>query len=310
MAKSSYGITTPLNRSWLDYPVPLSQSFRPPTKQLLFYLGAVMVIIWLAAASPFARGGVVAIVLMLAWCLPVAAFLGTTNRTGELRVRQLFSLVGYLPRVKRRIITRRGARPADFYGVVGIEDVEDSGRIHFADGSQGQMYAIVGSASYLLFDEDRAAILNRVDAFWRKVDSSCEWLWMTTREPQRVHHQVASLEEDNQNLVNRHPDLVEMTTELYDVLTEHVGGQFSSIHQYLLLRAKNEDALFRAHSTLLAEVEGSALMVKEATMLEREQSLTALAALFQGIPDEINELFAHREDTSVLARGAMKEVRA
>ena len=49
------------------------------------------------------------------------------------------------------------------------EITESDGRIiTFIDGNVGQLYAIVGSASRLLFDRDRDRIMFRVDHFWRK----------------------------------------------------------------------------------------------------------------------------------------------
>lgn len=199
-------------------------------------------------------------------------------------------LAGLPPPKARHVFTRRSSNPSDFYSIVGIDGIDDDGRIHFSDGGEGQIYLVVGSASYLLFDEDRIGILDRVDSFWRKVDTTCEHSFITTKEPQRIYHQVANLERRNQALQVRDPDLVELQNEQYDILARHVGGQFTSIHQYLLLKGKSADALRRGHLVLQAEVEGSSLMVKEVTMLDREEAESMLRVFYQGIDDELPDL--------------------
>ncbi len=140
---------------------------------------------------------------------------------------------------------------------------------------------MVGTASYLLFEADRQAILDRVDAFWRKLETSCEWITVTTKEPQRVHHQLAAAEQRKRALTARDPDLAALQREQYAILGQQAGR--ASIHQYLVLRGTSADALRRAEQLLHAEVEGSALMLKEATALGREETLAMLASLYQGV---------------------------
>src|SRR5699024_12063438 len=138
------------------------------------------------------------------------------TKTKELRIMTVPSLLAYLPKTSRKVYTRRDSNPSGFYSIVGVETIDEDGRIHYSDGSQGQVYLVVGSASYLLFDDDRVDILDRVDAFWRKVETTCEFNFITTKEPQRIHHQVANLERRNQNLEIRDPDGIALRNEWYE----------------------------------------------------------------------------------------------
>jgi hypothetical protein len=290
MAKTSYKVPTSLNRSYLDHEITLSKSGwaskASPIKQLLFLGGGALALIWAASQTFVARSGPVFITLFVIWGLGVVVYFGGMTKTNELRAMNVPALLAYAPIRARRVLTRRSSDPSDFYSIVGIDSIDDDGRIHFSDGGEGQAYLVVGSASYLLFDDDRVSILDRVDAFWRKADTNCEWAFVTTKEPQRVFHQVASLEYRNQALDVRDPDLIELQNEQYDILTQHVGGKFTSIHQYLLLKGRSEDALRRAHMVLQAEVEGSALMIKEAMVLDREETVPMLRVFYQGIDDD------------------------
>ncbi|WP_020385232.1 hypothetical protein [Kribbella catacumbae] len=291
MARHSYKIPAPLNRSFLDHEISFSvggwQVPPSPMKQILFLGGGVLVTLWAATTTFIKSAGPALIVLFVVWSLITVFYLGGLTRTRELRFMTVPALLAYLPRKARLVLTRRSADPSGFYSIVGVDDVTENGAISFSDGSLGQLYLVVGSASYLLFDEDQTSILDRVDSFWRKVPTSCEHIFITTKEPQRIYHQVANLERRNQALQVRDPDLLELQNEQYDILTGHVGGKFTSIHQYVLLKGKSVDALRQGHLVLQAEVEGSSLMIKEVTMLGRDESHQMLRILYQGTTDSL-----------------------
>lgn len=288
--KDSYSVPTSIDRSFLDHEITLSSNgfnAKPsPIKQLLFFAGGALVILWAATVTWIKDSGWAFIALFVIWALIALVYFGGLTKTKELRIMTVPALLAYLPKDARRVITRRSSNPSAFASITGIDGITEDGRIDFSDRTVGQAYLVVGSASYLLFDEDRTAILNRVDAFWRKVEPSCEFIFITTKEPQRIYRQVASMEERNRALIVRDPDLLELQNEQYDILTQHVGNRYTSIHQYLVLRAKSMDALRRAHNILRSEVEGSSLMIKEATVLDRDETEAMLRTLYQGIDEE------------------------
>ncbi|MEU7317890.1 hypothetical protein [Streptomyces sp. NPDC007083] len=296
MAKSFYKVPASIARSFLDHEITLSKggwAAKPsPIKQLLFFGGGALALLWVTTSTFVSSASAGFIAMFVIWGLAVIVYFGGMTKTKELRAMSVPALLAYVPATSRHVYTRRSSNPSDFYSMVGIDGIDDDGRIHFSDGGEGQVYLVVGSASYLLFDEDRIGILDRVDAFWRKVDSNCEWATITTKEPQRIYHQVANLERRNQALEIRDPDLIELQNEQYDILTQHVGGKFTSIHQYLLLKGKTTDALRRSHMVLQAEVEGSSLMIKEATVLDKAESQSMLQVFYQGIDDELLSLNA------------------
>lgn len=286
MAKAVFKIPTSLNRSFLDHEIALSgggwQAKPLPMKVLMFWGGSLVVMLWLLTATFLGSGGFLLSFLLVIWWLAATAFFGRLTKTKELTFMRVPALMAYVPRAARRVMTRRSADPSDFASIAGIDAVSPDGLISFADGTIGQAYLVVGTASILVFDEDKLAILDRVDAFWRKVEVGCEFLFITTREPQRIYHQVANLEARNHQLQARDPDLVALMDEQYAALADHVGRGFSSIHQYLVLKADNSDELRRAQNVLRAEVEGSALMLKEATPLDRDEVLQMLRVLYTG----------------------------
>lgn len=286
MPKNSYKIPSSLNRSFLDHEVALSgggfQAKPLPMKVLLFWAGSILTLFWVASSTFVAQAGWGLIVLVVLWWLVTTAFLGQYSKTKEMKFASVPALLEYVPAAARRVLTRSSTNPSAFYSVVGIDKVDESGLINYTDGTFGQGYLVVGSASILLFDEDRKAILDRVDAFWRKVETNCEYTFVTTKEPQRVYHQVANLERRNLALEVRDPELKELMDEQYDLLNDYVGKEFASIHQYLLLKGDTLEALRRAHSVLQSEVENSSLMIKGCTMLSGEEVTEMLTVLYKG----------------------------
>lgn len=284
MAKSTFKIPTSLNRSFLDHEIALAGGgfqMRPvPTKVLLFWLVSVMVLFWVCTSTFVSSADGWLIFLVVVWWLAATAFFGRYSNTKEMRFTSLPALLEYVPRPARRVVTRRGSDPSPFASVTNIRGVDDNGRIEWADGTVGQAYLVVGSASVLVFEEDKKAILNRVDAFWRKVDTSVDYVWITTKEPQRVYRQLGNLELLNQGLENRDPELFELLDERYSILKDYVGGQFNSIHQYLVVKADNPEALRRAHALVKSEVEGSSLMIKQASMLGADDLFEMLRTIY------------------------------
>lgn len=286
MAKEYYKIPASIDRSILDHKISFSKSTPIPIKLVLFWIGTLFAILLVWAQTPLGRFPLWG-ALMTALILVFAATFGFLTKTSELKISQLGSLYRYDFTSKRKVLTRDSSDPAPFLTLVGIKEIDDTGIIKFLDGSVGQMYAIVGSASKLIFDEDLHAIIDRVDAFWRKVDTKSEWIFMTTKEPQRVYRQVANLERRNKKLLYRDPELRKLMDKQFDVLTNYVGGaaaetKFNSIHQYLIIKAGSMNNLTDAHGVLGAEVENSTFMFKQCSILDGTETVDALRSVYAG----------------------------
>ena len=286
--KPSYRVPAPINRGVLDHEITIWSGQSTPTslKQIVFYLAAILFIVWAAMNTFLASSGPLWITLFSIWAGIATIYLGGMMKTNELRIVSVGAFLSYIPKRARNVVTRRGADPSNFYQIAGISAIDNDGGIHFADGSVGQVYLVAGSASYLLFDEDRNAILERVDSFWQKAKTSCSYTFITTKEPQRIHRQLAHLERRNRALEVRDHDLLELQNEQHDILKEHVGGRFSSIHQYVLAKASNPEALLQGHQILEAESGDSSLMIKEITILMKDDTQAMLRMLYTGTDAE------------------------
>lgn len=285
MAKSSYKIPVSIDRSRLDHKITL-QAFQLKSKPLsikiiLYWVLFVFVTAWVVLQSPLSAAPWIVLVLLVIWMTIVAAVLGKQTKTGDMKFMQLPALLEYIPTRKRKVMTRTNSKPYGFLSIVGIKDVEKSGIIRYVNGDVAQLYSVVGSASALLFEGDRNAIIRRVDNFHQKIDSGSSWCYLTTKESQRVFQQIAAIEHQNRELRHRDPELLALEQEKLDVLVNDVGGQFSSLHQYLLVRAASMKELKAAHRVLRAERENSSLMFRRCELLNGPDGLEVLRSVYQ-----------------------------
>ena len=276
MAKSIFKIPSSLERSVLDHEIVLSGGglqLKPlPLKVIGFWILSIFTLYWLLMNTFLKSSDWYLQGLIITWWLLATAFFGNYSKTKELNLRSVPALLNYLPRSARLVSTRTSDDASAFYSIAGIDGIDDSGFITWGDGTVGQVYQVVGAASVLVFSNDKTAILDRVDAFYRKVDTTAEFIWLTTKEPQRVYRQLANLENRNRSLKIDDPELFELMQEQHSILTTYVGGSFTSIHQYLVIKADNLEALRRAHTVVRAEAEESALMIKQLTQLDGEDT--------------------------------------
>ncbi|ROR75963.1 hypothetical protein SAMN06295974_3702 [Plantibacter flavus] len=286
MAKINYKIPSSLDRSFLDHEISLSGGgwqVKPiPVKVLLFWVVSIFAMFWTLSTTFLKNADWWMLLLIGIWWLVATTLLGSYSKTKEMKLSSIPALLSYIAPSARRVVTRKGSDPSNFYSIVGIDGIDESGFITWGDGSVGQAYLTVGAASVLVFDQDRISILNRVDAYYRKVDTTAEYIWVTTKEPQRIYRQQANLELRNRRLATRDPDLFELMEEQHAILRDYVGNSFTSIHQYVIIKADNLEALRRAHSVLRAETDESSLMVKQLTMLDGADCKEMLSTIYTG----------------------------
>ena len=93
--------------------------------------------------------------------------------------------------------------------------------------------------------------------------------------------EIQKLNKEYENLKNDDPDLRNIAEEQFYILREYVGKEFKSIHQYMLVKSKNKEALRVATAAIQSEVENSALMIKQCVPLEKDDVETLLASIYR-----------------------------
>lgn len=287
MAKSSYKIPYGLNASYADMEIAVRTDdglgFKPlPLKIILVYLAGIVGCIWMIMRS-YVRYGTIPekILFAVVWAM-FLLLLCKYDDTQRMQFSLVPTLFYYLPRSARVVMTRRSSSVNGFYAVAGIKNVTDRGLISWADGTYGFMYRVIGSASILLFKDDQKAILDRVEAYYKKVSPEYEHIWITVKSSQAVYKQVAALTDLYKDLEETDEDLKNLLEEQFDTLKSYVGGSFRSIHQYLILKADNQEVLNQAKAVLESEINNSDRMIKRCVPLHRQDIEGVMRDIYTG----------------------------
>lgn len=247
MAKESYKIRASLDRSRIDRNISIPISEDMGVKSL--YLGSLL----------FGIGGVLSLMAIMSYTfmknasLPVKSFFSVFyllmvgfcayyTKFKELSIVQVKDFLEYIPRRSRIVKTGFGGDIKNFASITGITNFDKkTGIVQFYDGGYGVVYSVVGSASRLLFEKDQNLILDAVNNFYTKLPFNVEMITFTTKEAQKVYVQAYYLEERYKKLkaFGGDDELLELLEEEYDILKNHVGKEYTSIHQYVMLRADN-----------------------------------------------------------------------
>ncbi len=286
MAKETYKIPADLNTSYADTEIVLSSkdgmSMHPmPVKVLLGYVVSVLILMYILLKTFIGESPwYILIPFVLVW-VGLTVLLLKFDKTKRMNFSLIPTAARYTSKTARKVNTRTTSNATPFYQICGINKIRDNGMIEWSDGSCGFMYRVTGSASVLLFEGDRNAIIDRVDTFYRKFDSNVELGYITMKEAQKVYRQIANLKKLYDDLDTNDPDLIACAEEQFNVLCKYVGDTFHSIHQYVYLKANNQELLLQAKNVLQSEVEGSSYMIKQCVPLYREDIHEVLRAIYQ-----------------------------
>lgn len=290
MAKSVYKVPSSLDSSFLDVEIAIrgdsGMGLRPLPMRLIVAVGASFLLWWWSVqVTPVGGFGMpFLVVYTLVWIIISILFL-RPDKSGGLMIGRLPILIQYLPKSARKVSTRTSDLAGQFYSICNLDTLdEDRGIVRFADGDVGYLFRVVGTGSVLLFDEDRDAVLDRVDAFYRKMGTDYELIYITVKEAQNVRRQIAAQDARIARAANDDPDLYAIAQMDRTFLADFVGKEFKSIQQYLIIKAYNTEALAVAYNLLQGEVEGSSLMFKRCQQIYDDDLKNVFRTLYQARP--------------------------
>lgn len=289
MAKPSYRWRYSLDASRLDVTIALRSDSGVGTRPLSvrFILSVVVfIVVGLWIGSAINQMGTGWVVLFVFFWLIAGAVMLRPGKDGHLAYEQVPTLLNYLPRSSRHVLTRSTSSAWQARSIIGIDDIDaDTGLISLSDGGFAYMYRVTGSASVLLFADDRDSIINRADAFWRNMRSDYEMIFITLRESQQVTRQLRAMDKRIawMRQVPEMSDALALAVSERDVLAEYVGRDLKSIHQYMILRADSVEALDAARAVLDVECSNSTLMFKHVTALFDDDLLRPLQSVFGAV---------------------------
>lgn len=288
MAKRSYKIPSTLADNYMQMEIALQSKngvgLKPlPLRVILIWLlgifGGFFFLMNDQSVIPLC-GPIGSIVFAIAWGLLIWT-LTIVDRSHRMQLEYIPTILSYVQKSNRHILTRRTSPAGPFLGIVGIESIDEkTGLVSYIDGSFGYWFSVVGTASVLLFPDDRDAILDRVDDFYKKIGTDCEIAFMTAKSPQKVVKQQAHLISQYKALTYKDADIDALVNEQYEVLTKFVGKEFRSSRQYMIIKGDHREALSALNNVVNNEKNGSGLMFRQCVPLYREDIEEALKLIY------------------------------
>lgn len=286
MAKQTYRIPVGLDATHMDMEIALAGNdgvgLKPlPIKVILLYVASILLGYFVISKPPVCTGSFVQIALFVVFWLALTVVLAHFDGTKRLQIQLIPTLLSYIPKSSRHVYTRVTSKVNDFYGIAGIEDInKNTGVVTYTDGTYGLWFRVVGSASILLFDSDKNEILDRVDSFYQKLGTDYELVFLTCKSAQKVYRQAANLQKRVNRLDSDDEELLALANEQFQTLKSLSRGDSKAIHQYLVLKADNKEALTHARNVLQSEVEHSSRMIKQCTALYYDDIVDILASVY------------------------------
>lgn len=288
MAKRSYKIPATLADNYMNMEIALQTKdgvgLKPlPLRVILIWLlgifGAVFFEMNENSVIPL-TGDLGMILFAIAWFLLIY-IITVVDKSHRMQLEYIPTILTYMQHSNRHVLTRRTSPAGPFMGIVGIESIDEkTGLVKYIDGSFGYWFSVVGTASVLLFPEDRNAIIDRVDDFYKKIGTDCEIAFVTARAPQKVVKQQAHIIAQHKLLTVKDPDLDMLAKEQFEVLRDFVGKEFRSSRQYMIIRGDNREALSAINNIVNSERNGSGLMFRQCVPLYREDIEGALKTVY------------------------------
>lgn len=287
--KNRYRIPASLDTTHFDMEIALQTKeglgLKPmPLRSLLVYVFGVIGFVALIAASfsPISAMGVGTKILFGIVWFAFIFFCGKQDKAKQMQIELIPVLLSYLSKANRVVLTRHINSAGPFYSVVGIDSIDESGRIvKYVDGTYGIWYSVVGSASILLFPEDRDSILLKVDDFYKKIGPDCELIFMTAKEPQKVSRQKAHIIAQYKHKEYSDPDIDKLVKEQFNALNNYVGKEFKSLHQYMIVKGDSLESLAVIDNIIRSECERSNLVFKSVVPLDKDDIEKALMTIYK-----------------------------
>lgn len=249
--KPVYKIPMTLKLYWWDRPISLKQGSIGLSKPITFeiiLISSISFFIWLSIIYNMLINDfgifytfvfTIGYIMLLTLCLK-------RDRHGSKGYKSFKPIYNYWMNYNNRLIsTRSSAQNREVEKlklVIPIENIdEQTGKVEFVDGSVGLVIDIIGNGSRALFVEEKEKIISSFDSFLRQIDLNVSVMVESKQAKQDCTEQIfnhETLKNKNTNV-----EIDQLINSRIDILKNDIETQFKSTHQYIHLKAPDEDKL-------------------------------------------------------------------
>lgn len=249
--KDIYKIPYTLKVSKLDMPISLRVGMVGPKKPVPFKVLLtlfVTVILWFTIVYFMFKSefGLLSIITFTIAYIILSILALKKQPNGLMGYRWFKPTFEYIVRRKDRFIQTRGTASdrevLKLQWSIPVEAIEEkSGLIHYTNGDVGVVLDVIGNGSRALFTQEKEEIIMAFDRVLRQLDLNVSLTIESKQSRQDCSEQIANLEELRRK--NTSPTIDGIISEKLDILENEIQTKFKSTHQYIHLRAPDEDRL-------------------------------------------------------------------
>lgn len=287
--RTKFSLPHSLDTSFLDVGVMLAsanngiQLKRQITvRVLLIFVAGIFLYMFLIFQTGLGKGGFLGVIWWTLGYFWILVLLALPTETKQVGLALLMPMYRYIQSDTRKIETRSISPAEKVRSLVGIEGiVKSSGKVVFTTGEVGFVAEVVGNASILMFDDDQNTVLTDTRNFYRKLTPNVSIIIDSVTEPQRVQNQVAIAMQRQDNMQLKSPSLQALMNAQVSVLSEYVGAEFKSLHQYMVVRATNNDALREFSQWLDLQIEKGTGFLTDYNVLDYDEALEYFKSVYK-----------------------------
>ncbi|MCD8845175.1 hypothetical protein [Staphylococcus gallinarum] len=259
--KVNYKIPPSINLSRWDIPISLKKgSIGPgkPVTYLVIVTATATFLLWMFIFSYMLKNhfGILAPIGFTIGFIMFCTISLKRGPTGEMGFHWFKPLYKYWMRYKDRFIQTRGIANSSevdkLKWQIPIESIdEETGMIEYVNGDLGAMFTIIGNGSRALFVDEKEKIISAFENVLQQIDLGVSITIESKQSRQDCSEQIKNLE--NLKNKNTNPEIDQILSSKIDIMKNDIETKFKSTHQYLYLRAKDEDRLNTAINILLRQ---------------------------------------------------------
>ena len=240
-----------INLSHWDTPISLksgSVGFSKPITFKVIVITAAVFLIWMSTSIYMLKHhfGFIYTVLFTIGFIMLSIISLKRGRTGEMGYKSFKPIYNYWVNYRKRFIKTRGiaeVKEVDKLKFeIPIENIDDeTGKTEYVNGDVGALLKVIGNGSSALFVEEKERIITSFENLLQQMDLGVSITVESKQSKQDCSEQIRNLE-DLKNK-NSNPEIDAILSQRMDILQNDIQTKFKSTHQYMYLRAPDEERL-------------------------------------------------------------------
>jgi len=284
--KDAYKLPYSIKVSKLDMPISLRIGMVGPKKPVPLFILIILfftILLWGSLTYFMFKKefGFFSLIIFTIAYIMLCVIALKKQPNGERGYKWFIPTLNYIFRHKNRYIQTRGTAQGKeiikLNWAIPVEEIDTQyGFTHYTNGDIGMVLDIIGNGSRALFTDEMERIVVAFEQVLRQLDLNVAITVESKQSKQDCSEQLANLEELRRK--NTSTTIGSLISERKSILQDEIETKFKSTHQYLHLRAPDEDRL-NTVLQLLKQQTGQGLF-RYMSVITGEQLLDRLEAFY------------------------------